>query len=76
MAENGSFNIQTKHINMNYYFVWKFIKDKIVQIKIVKLENINSDIFTKNVGKDLFYSHSSKFMAKQKIEKEKGQHKI
>ena len=68
MAENGSSNSQTKHVNVCYHFVWELIEDGIIQIKFVKSENNNSDIFTKNVGKDLFYRHSSKFMAEQKIE--------
>ena len=62
MAENNSSNNQTKHVNTRYHFVRELIKDGIVKIEFVRSENNDSDIFTKNLGKELFMKHSSKFM--------------
>ena len=62
MAENNSSNNQTKHVNTRYHFVRELIEDGIVKIEFVRSENNDSDIFTKNLGKELFMKHSSKFM--------------
>ena len=65
MAENGSSSNQTKHINMLYHFLKESIEEGIMKIEFVILENNNSDIFTKNLGQELFKKHSEKFMKKQ-----------
>ena len=62
MAENNSSNNQTKHVNTRYHFVRELIEDGIVKIEFVRSENNDSDIFTKNLGKELFTKHSNKFM--------------
>ena len=66
MAENNSSNNQTKHVNTRYHFVRELIEDGIVKIEFVRSENNDSDIFTKNLGKELFMKHSSKFMKSDK----------
>ena len=65
MAKNGSSSNQTKHINMLYHFLKESIEEGIMKIEFVILENNNSDIFTKNLGWELFKKHSEKFMKKQ-----------
>ena len=62
IAENFTLNNQTKHVNMRYHFVRNFIEDRTIKIKFVKSENNNSDIFTKNLSKELFVKHSNKLM--------------
>jgi hypothetical protein len=63
-AKNGSSSNQTKHINIFYHFVRELIKEGVMKIEFVKLENNNSDIFTKNLGQELFKKHSKKIMKK------------
>jgi hypothetical protein len=63
MAENNMSNNQTKHVNTRYHFVRELIEEGIIKIEFVKSENNDSDIFTKNLGKELFKKHSNKFMS-------------
>ena len=65
MAKNGSSSNQTKHVNTRYHFVRELIEEGIMKIEFVKLENNNSDIFTKNLGQELFKKHSNFFMKKR-----------
>ena len=65
MAENGSSSNQTKHVNTRYHFVRELIEEGIIKIEFVKSENNNSDIFTKNLGQELFKKHSKFFTKKQ-----------
>ena len=65
MAENGSSSNQTKHVNTRYHFVRELIEEGIMKIEFVKSENNDSDIFTKNLGRELFKKHSEKFMKKR-----------
>ena len=61
---------QTKHVNTRYHFVRELIEDGIIKIEFVRSENNNSDIFTKNLGKELFIKHSNKFMSTKNNERE------
>jgi hypothetical protein len=62
MAENQTSNSQTKHVNTRYHFVREHIEDGIIQVEFVKSEENDSDIFTKNLGRELFHKHNKKFM--------------
>ena len=62
LVENNTLNNHTKHINMRYHFVRNYIEDGTIKIKFVRSENNNSDIFTKNLSKELFVKHSNNFM--------------
>jgi hypothetical protein len=63
MAENNMSNNQTKHVNTRYHFVRGFIEDGTIKVEFIRSENNDSDIFTKNLGKELFKKHSGKFMS-------------
>ena len=63
MAENNTSNNQTKHVNTRYHFVRELIDEGTVKIEFVRSEKNDSDIFTKNLGKELFLKHSNKFMS-------------
>ena len=65
MAENGASSNQTKHVNTRYHFVRELIEDGTLMIEFVKSENNDSDIFTKNLGKELFMKHKNKFMGER-----------
>jgi Reverse transcriptase (RNA-dependent DNA polymerase) len=62
MAENNMSNNQTKHVNTRYHFVRECIENGIIKVEFVRSENNDSDIFTKNLGGELFKKHNKKFM--------------
>ena len=70
MAENNTSNTQTKHVNTRYHFVRELIEEGVIKIEFVRSENNDSDIFTKNLGNELFIKHSPKFMKTDGIERE------
>ena len=65
MAKNEPSNHQTKHINTRYHFVRELIEDGIIEVEFVRSENNDSNIFTKNLGRELFKRHSGKIMAEK-----------
>ena len=67
MAENASATSRTKHVDVRYHFVREFIFEGFIKIVFVKTANNTSDIFTKNVSRDLFEKHQNKFV----VDKEK-----
>ena len=62
MAENGNSNNQTKHVNTLYHFTRELIEEGTIEVKFVKLEDNNSNIFTKNWGTESFNHHIGTFM--------------
>jgi hypothetical protein len=63
MAENNMSNNQTKHVNTKYHFVRELIKDGKVKVEFERSEIYDSDIFSKNLGGELFKKHNNKFMS-------------
>jgi hypothetical protein len=62
LAQNAVSGPKMKHVDVQYHFVQEYIKDGIVNIVFVKSEDNNSDIYTKNLGEELFYKHSGKYI--------------
>ena len=62
MSENVSVSQRTKHVDIRYRFVQEFVFDKFLKVIFVKTENNDSDIFTKNLGGDLYDHHSRKMI--------------
>jgi hypothetical protein len=65
MADNNMLNNQTKHMNSKYHFVRELIENGTVKVEFIRSENNYHDIFTKNLGRELFTKHSNKFMSKE-----------
>jgi hypothetical protein len=61
MAENSSSGVQTRHIDTRYHFVREHIEDGFIKIVFVKFV---ADIFTKNVSRDIYAEHVSKFIGR------------
>ena len=57
LAENVTTSQRTKHVDIRYKFVRQFIFDKFLKIEFVGTLKNTSDIFTKNVSKDLYEKH-------------------
>ena len=66
MAENSSSGVRTRHIDTRYHFIREHIEDGFIKIVFVRsCENVG-DIFTKNVNKEIYDKHVSKFLGKVK----------
>jgi hypothetical protein len=64
LANNYSTGPRTKHIDIRTHFVRELIIDGILKIVFVKSEDNDADIFTKNVGEELFEKHSKNLIDK------------
>ena len=64
LANNYSTGPRTKHIDIRTHFVRELIIKGILKVEFIKSENNDADIFTKNVGEELFDLHSKKLMDK------------
>ena len=65
MSENVSVSQRTKHVDIRYRFVQEFVLDRFIKVIFVKTENNDSDIFTKNLGGDLYERHSKKMIVEK-----------
>ena len=61
LAQNAVSGPRTKHVDVRYHFVRDYIEDGFVKIVFVRSEDNDSDIYTKNLGEELFYKHSGKY---------------
>jgi hypothetical protein len=64
MAENSSSGIRTSHIDTRYHFVCERAEDGLIKIFFVKSSINDSDMFTKNAGKEAYEKHVNKFLGK------------
>jgi hypothetical protein len=62
MANNKVTSQRTKHIDVRYHFVREFIEAGLVEIKFVRSENNDADLFTKNLDQVVFWRHASKLL--------------
>jgi hypothetical protein len=62
LANNAISGPRMKHVDIRYHFVRDFIEEGTVKIVFVKSEDNDSDIFTKNLGEELFKKHSDKYI--------------
>jgi hypothetical protein len=63
MTNISSTSNRTKHVDIRYHFVREYIEDGEIKVVFVKSENNIADVFTKNVGSEVYVRHSSKFMS-------------
>ena len=61
LAQNAVSGPRTKHVDIRYHFVRDYIEQGMVKIVFVKSAENDSDIYTKNLGEELFYKHSGKY---------------
>ena len=64
-GNNAKQSVRTKHIDVKYHFIKEHIVDGVVEIVFVPSEENDSDIFTKNVGKETYKKHADKFMTEK-----------
>ena len=61
LAGNEHESQRTKHIDIKYHFIRQYIEERTVKINLIKSEENNADVFTKNLGYKLFWEHLNKF---------------
>jgi len=71
MAENIAISQRTKHIDIRFKFVNKYVKDGFVEIIFVGTKENRADIFTKNLNGELHDKHAMTFMENKNIIEEK-----
>jgi hypothetical protein len=54
---------RTKHIDLKYHFIREQIKNSLVELKFVRSEENQADLFTKNLDSEKFNFHSKNIMA-------------
>ena len=57
MSENVSVSTRTKHVDIRYRFVQEFVLVGFLKIVFVRTKMNDADIFTKNLGWDLYNYH-------------------
>ena len=62
LGNNAKQSVRTKHIDVKYHFIREHVVDGVVEIVFVPSAENDSDIFTKNVGKETYEKHADKFM--------------
>ena len=65
MSENVSVSTRTKHVDIRYRFVQEFVLDGFLKIIFVRTKMNDADIFTKNLGGELYNFHSSKMISEK-----------
>ena len=70
MAQNVTTMSSTKHVDIRYKFVNKYVEDGTVKIIFVKSKENDADIFTKNLNGELHAKHPLKFVKKKCLGKE------
>ena len=65
MSENIVTSQRTKHIDVRYKFVNEFVEDGFVKIIFVRSEENDADLFTKNLGGELYEKHARKMIERK-----------
>ena len=62
LSNNHALSQRTKHISTRQHFIRQFIEDGIIKVIFVRSKSNDSDLFTKNLSKELFNKHKNKIM--------------
>ena len=62
LARNATTSQRTRHIDVHYHFVRNYMEEGTVKIIFVQSEDNYADVFTKNVGEQVYAKHTFKFM--------------
>ena len=62
LSYNAKTSARTKHVDVKYHHVREYVTDGVVAIQFVKSEDNDSDIFTKNTGREIHSRHTLKSM--------------
>ena len=62
LANNEYASQRTKHIDVKYHFIRQHIEEGTIKTNLIKSEENPSDVFTKNLGHNLFWKHVNNMM--------------
>ena len=62
MSNTVAVSQRTKHIDIRTRFINEFVEEEFIKIIFVRTKENISDIFTKNLGTELFQKHSTKLV--------------
>ena len=62
MSKNINTSSRSKHIDVRTKYVNEYVEDGKLRIIYVKTEDNDSDLYTKNLGSELYLKHSSKIV--------------
>ena len=65
IAGNIAATMSSKHVDIRYKYVNKYVQDRIVKIIFVKSAEKDSDILTKNLGREFHAEHESKIIGEK-----------
>jgi hypothetical protein len=72
LSQNQSVSQRTRHIDVRHHFVRQHIENGVVEVNFVRSEENVADIFTKNVGTDVYNKHVSQFLGSVDASNRKG----
>ena len=64
LLNNHTTSNPTKHVDICYHLIHEYVEDGMVKFKLVKSEENNTDLVTKNLPGNLFEKHAKKFVWK------------
>jgi hypothetical protein len=62
MSKNISTGVRTRHVDTPYHFILEFIEGGFIEIEFFSSTENESDVFTKNVGQDIYEKYTAKFV--------------
>ena len=67
MAENASAGSRTKHVELKYHFIRRYVEEGFIKIVFVRTDENTSDVFTKNVTGEILEHHTEQFVADRQL---------
>lgn len=62
LSQNQSVNQRTRHIDVRYHFLREHVENGTIEVNFVRSEDNIADLFTKNVGIEVYKKHSGKLL--------------
>ena len=62
LAYNTRTGGRPKHIDVKYHYAREYVREEVIKIVFVKLENNHSDVFTKNMAQRIYEEQTGNFM--------------
>ena len=64
LTNNWNVGGRTCHVDVRYYFLHELKEENVIISEWIGTENNHSDLFTKNLARNLFEKHTAKFCGK------------
>ena len=57
MSQNSSTGVRSRHVDTRYHFIRENVEDGIVKVEFFRSSDNDSEIFTKNVNREIYEKH-------------------